>query len=204
VPGAAAKGVLAKPRTEILISGFGGQGVVRMGQILGLAAIRQGARVTMLKSHGTETRGGYVRAQLVIAPEYVDSPVVEHADFFVAFSQSAYNKFYELAPGAILYDPDMVGTVRPEAPKRHVRVPATALSKERFNNALFANSIMLGALTQLAGLDADAVRAAMIEVLPRFHDENVKAFALGCETGQEAVASLAAAAAGPPARTAPR
>jgi 2-oxoglutarate ferredoxin oxidoreductase subunit gamma len=183
----APKSVLAKARTEILISGFGGQGVVRLGQILGLAAIRQGARVTMLKSHGTETRGGYVRAQLVIAPDYVDSPVVEHADFFVAFSQSAYTKFYDLAPGLILYDPDMVGTLRPGAEERHARVPATALSKERFNNALFANSIMLGALTHLAGLDAEAVRAAMLEVLPRFHDQNVQAFALGCETGRDAL-----------------
>src|SRR2546426_8506096 len=68
----------AKLRTEILISGFGGQGVIRMGQILGLAAIKQGHRVTMLKSHGTETRGGYVRAQLVISPGDVDSPVVEN------------------------------------------------------------------------------------------------------------------------------
>src|SRR5262249_59140931 len=49
-----------RTRTEILISGFGGQGVIRMGQILGLCAINQGHRVTMLKSHGTETRGGYV------------------------------------------------------------------------------------------------------------------------------------------------
>jgi len=184
----APQGVLAKARTEILISGFGGQGVVRMGQILGLAAIRQGARVTMLKSHGTETRGGYVRAQIVIAPEYVDSPVVERADFFVAFSQSAYTKFYDLAPGLILYDPDMVATVRPGAADRHARVPATALSKERFNNALFANSIMLGALTHLAGLDVEAVRAAMLEVLPRFHDENTKAFALGGEAGRTALA----------------
>jgi 2-oxoglutarate ferredoxin oxidoreductase subunit gamma len=162
----APKSVLAKARTEILISGFGGQGVVRLGQILGLAAIRQGARVTMLKSHGTETRGGYVRAQLVIAPDYVDSPVVEHADFFVAFSQSAYTKFYDLAPGLILYDPDMVGTLRPGAEERHARVPATALSKERFNNALFANSL---------------------DVLPRFHDQTDQAFALGCETGRDAL-----------------
>src|SRR5499427_733715 len=107
-------GVLAKARTEILISGFGGQGVVRMGQILGLAAIRQGMRVTMLKSHGTETRGGYVRAQLVIAPEYVDSPVVERADVFVAFSQPAYKKFFDLCRGKILYDPELVEEVRPD------------------------------------------------------------------------------------------
>jgi 2-oxoglutarate ferredoxin oxidoreductase subunit gamma len=174
-------GVLAQARTEILISGFGGQGVIRMGQILGLSAIRRGLRVTMLKSHGTETRGGYVRAQIVIAPEYVDSPVVEHADYFVAFSQSAYDKFFELAAGAILFDPDMVTKVLPRDPGRHVRVPATALAKERFNNPLFANSIMLGALTRRAELDAQAVREAMLEVLPRFHDENVKAFRLGYE-----------------------
>lgn len=171
--------MVAKARTEILISGFGGQGVIRMGQILGLAAIRQGMRVTMLKSHGTETRGGYVRAQIVVAPDYVDSPVVEHADYFVAFSQSAYGKFYGLATGAILFDPDMVAKLQPRDPERHVRVPATALSKERFNNPLFANSIMLGALTRHAGLNAEAVRAAMLEVLPRFHDQNVQAFLLG-------------------------
>ena len=99
-------------RTEILISGFGGQGVVRMGQILGLCAINQGHRVTMLKSHGTETRGGYVRAQLVISPEYVDSPVVEHADVFVAFSQPAYTKFLEMCSGTVMYDPEMRISVR--------------------------------------------------------------------------------------------
>ena len=161
-----------KTRTEILISGFGGQGVVRMGQILGLCAIKQGHRVTMLKSHGTETRGGYVRAQLVIAPEYVDSPVVENADVFVASSAPAYKKFFEYCRGHVLYDPDV-------APERHVAVPATALAKERFNNVLFANMIMLGALTRLAGLDYAAMKHAMLEVIPRFHDQNLAAMDVG-------------------------
>ena len=169
----------AKARTEILISGFGGQGVIRMGQILGLAAIKQGHRVTMLKSHGTETRGGYVRAQLVISPEYVDSPVVEHADVFVAFSAPAYKKFFDFCQGKILYDPEMVESIRAEAPERHVAVPATALAKERFNNVLFANMIMLGALTRLGGLDVEAMKAAMVEVIPRFHEQNLAALDLG-------------------------
>ena len=168
-----------RTRTEILISGFGGQGVIRMGQILGLSAIKQGHRVTMLKSHGTETRGGYVRAQLVISPEYVDSPVVEAADVFVAFSAPAYKRFYDLCQGKILYDPKMVTEVRAEAPERHVAVPATALAKERFNNVLFANMIMLGALTGLAGLDFDAMRTTMLEVIPRFHEQNLAALELG-------------------------
>jgi 2-oxoglutarate ferredoxin oxidoreductase subunit gamma len=170
---------VVKPRTEILISGFGGQGVVRMGQILGLCAINQGHRVTMLKSHGTETRGGYVRAQLVISPEYVDSPVVEHADVFVAFSQPAYRKFYDLCDGKVMYDPELVEDVRADAPERHVAVPATQLSKERFSNQLFANMIMLGALTRVAALDHDAMRKAMLAVIPRFHDQNLAALDLG-------------------------
>jgi 2-oxoglutarate ferredoxin oxidoreductase subunit gamma len=169
----------AKTRTEILISGFGGQGVVRMGQILGLCAIKQGHRVTMLKSHGTETRGGYVRAQVVISPTYVDSPVVENADVFVAFSAPAYTRFFEACRGKILYDPEMVVEIRAEAPERHLAVPATALSKERFNNVLFANMIMLGALTRLAGLDYEAMKTAMLEVIPRFHEQNLAALDVG-------------------------
>ena len=168
-----------KTRTEILISGFGGQGVIRMGQILGLCAIKQGHRVTMLKSHGTETRGGYVRAQLVISPDYVDSPVVESADIFVAFSAPAYKKFFDLCQGKILYDPELVEEVRADAPERHVRVPATALAKERFNNVLFANMIMLGALTRLAGMDYEAMKQTMLEVIPRFHEQNLAALDLG-------------------------
>lgn len=169
----------AKTRTEILISGFGGQGVIRMAQILGLCAINQGHRVTMLKSHGTETRGGYVRAQLVIAPEYVDSPVVENADVFVAFSAPAYKKFFDLCRGKILYDPEMVEEIRPDAPERHVGIPATALAKEHFGNVLFANMIMLGALTRLAGMDFGAMQKAMLAVIPRFHEQNLKALELG-------------------------
>lgn len=174
-----ATAIAAKARTEILISGFGGQGVIRMGQILGLCAIKQGHRVTMLKSHGTETRGGYVRAQLVISPEYVDSPVVEHADVFVAFSAPAYKKFYDCCSGRILYDPELVETTRADAPERHVAVPATALAKARFNNVLFANMIMLGALTRLAGLDYGAMKQAMLEVIPRFHEQNLAAMDVG-------------------------
>ena len=168
-----------KTRTEILISGFGGQGVIRMGQILGLCAIKQGHRVTMLKSHGTETRGGYVRAQIVISPEYVDSPVVEAADVFVAFSAPAYKKFFDHCAGKILYDPEMVEQIRAEAPERHVAVPATALAKEKLGNVLFANMIMLGALTRLAGLDYEAMKAAMLEVIPRFHQPNLNAMEIG-------------------------
>jgi 2-oxoglutarate ferredoxin oxidoreductase subunit gamma len=169
----------AQSRTEILISGFGGQGVIRMALILGRSAVNQGYRVTMLKSHGTETRGGYVRAQLVISPDYVDSPVVESADIFVAFSAPAYKKFYDLCSGKVLYDPEMVEEVRREAPDRHIKIPSRALAREHFDNVLFANMVMLGALTRLAAMDIAAMKEVMLEVIPRSHEQNLQALDLG-------------------------
>ncbi len=155
----------ARARTEILISGFGGQGVVRLAQ--------------MLKSHGTETRGGYVRAQIVISPSYVDSPVVEAADYFIALSQPAYSRFLELARGTVLYDPEFVTSVRPESPVRHLAVPATKLSQEAFKNGLFANIIVLGVLARESGLDPAALRETLVSVLPRYHNENLQALDIG-------------------------
>lgn len=178
-----------KPRTEILISGFGGQGVIRMALILGRCAVGQGQRVTMLKSHGTETRGGYVRAQLVISPDFVDSPVVERADFFVAFSAPAYRKFYDLCSGKVLYDPEMVEEIHDEASDGHVEIPSRALAREHFDNALFANMVMLGALTRLAAMDIATMKEAMVEIIPRAHEENLQALDLG--HGLEVVAGRA-------------
>ncbi|MDP6563199.1 MAG: 2-oxoacid:acceptor oxidoreductase family protein [Alphaproteobacteria bacterium] len=178
-----------KPRTEILISGFGGQGVIRMALILGRCAVDQGQRVTMLKSHGTETRGGYVRAQLVISPDYVDSPVVENADLFVAFSAPAYRKFYDLCSGKVLYDPEMVEDIHDDAADRHVEIPSRALARDHFDNALFANMVMLGALTRLAAMDLAVMKDVMVDVIPRAHEQNLRALDLG--HGLEVVARRA-------------
>jgi 2-oxoglutarate ferredoxin oxidoreductase subunit gamma len=81
----------------------------------------------------------------------------------------------------------MVEEVRAEALERHVAIAATALSKQHFDKPLFANMIMLGALTRVAGMDLEAMRKAMLEVIPRFHEENLRALQLGY-TLDEAVA----------------
>jgi len=77
-----------KDRIEIVASGFGGQGVVRLGQIVGEAAVKQGLHVTMLKSHGTEMRGGYVRSQVVVSKDLIDSPHVRVARLLCRFVRS--------------------------------------------------------------------------------------------------------------------
>ena len=172
-----------KDRIEIVASGFGGQGVVRLGQILGQAAVKQGLHVTMLKSHGTEMRGGYVRSQVVMSEKIIDSPMCETPDYLVALSSAAYNRFKDSVPadGIILYDPSFVETLDEALSCTHRPVPAKALSVERFERPIFANTIILG---KLAGyfegvLDKDTVLESILEVIPKFHEQNKEAFQIG-------------------------
>ncbi|NOY65469.1 MAG: 2-oxoglutarate ferredoxin oxidoreductase subunit gamma [Nitrospirae bacterium] len=170
-----------KVRTEILASGFGGQGVVRLGQIIGEAAVKEGYRVTMLKSHGTEMRGGYVRSQVVISKEPIDSPIVENPDIFAALSLAAYNSFKHLVTqGIILYDPAFVVEIDDALTCRQRPVPAKDLSVQNFGRPVFANTIMLGAISRhLDVLDRDTVLESILHVIPRFHEENKRAFEIG-------------------------
>lgn len=170
-----------KDRIEILASGFGGQGVVRLGQIVGVAAVNQGLRVTMLKSHGTEQRGGYVRTQLVLSSDEIDSPLVESPDYFVAMSSAAYRQFGPMVTeGMILYDPDMV-EIDDDKPVKQVAVPARKTAVQELGREIYSNTVMLGALTgATAGLmEKENMLATMLKIIPKFKEENKKAFELG-------------------------
>ena len=169
-------------RIEILISGFGGQGVVRVGQILGEAAVHQGLFATMLISHGTETRGGYVRSQLVISEEFIDSPVVEHPDYFCAFSAIAYGMFKGLCgpQSLVLHNPELV-TPDQALPAEHWAIRAETLAEQELGDAVFANVIFLGALSSKLGIiSRENLLTALKNRLPqRFLDNNLRAFDLG-------------------------
>jgi 2-oxoglutarate ferredoxin oxidoreductase subunit gamma len=171
-----------KERTEILASGFGGQGVVRLGQIIGEAGVRQGLRVTMLKSHGTEMRGGYVRSQVVLSKDVIDSPICEAPDCFIALSGAAYNQFKRLMPehGLILYDPASVNETDASLACAQKAVPANELSLKNFNSPLFANSLILGVVARAVDiLDKNITLESMLSVMPKFHEQNRKAFEIG-------------------------
>lgn len=173
-----------KERIEIVASGFGGQGVVRLGQIIGEAAVKHGLHVTMLKSHGTEMRGGYVRSQVVISKDLIDSPMCENPDYFIALSSAAYNRFKDTVPknGLIIYDPAFVDTIDDTLPCTQQPFPAKDLSVKHFQTPLFANTLILGRMAKLVDvLDKELMLESILEVIPKFHDENKKAFLIGYE-----------------------
>lgn len=170
-----------RTRTEILASGFGGQGVVRLGQILGEAAVKQGYRVTMLKSHGTEMRGGYVRSQIVMSTEAIDSPIVESPNVFIALSLAAYKAFkHQVKDGIILYDPSFVTEIDDSLPCSQKAVRAKDISVEKLGKAVFANTLILGVLAYLIDeLDPDAVLESILHIIPKFQEQNKEAFKIG-------------------------
>jgi 2-oxoglutarate ferredoxin oxidoreductase subunit gamma len=173
---------MAMIRKEILISGFGGQGVVMAGRILGYATVLAGLRATMLVSHGTETRGGYVRSQVVVSDDLIDSPAVERPDIFCALSQAAYGRFLNLvSDGVVLYDPDFVTPDRLQD-VAHFAVPARALAVEKVGNELSANIVVLGVILQKLGLiPLEQGLQAVREIIPRYVEINLRALEIGCQ-----------------------
>ena len=171
-----------KDRIEILASGFGGQGVVRLGQIIGETGVKQGLHVTMLKSHGTEMRGGYVRSQVVLSKEIIDSPMCETPDYFIALSSAAYNRFKDTVAdeGLIIYDPAFVEKVDDSLKCKQKEFPAKQLAVDHFDSPLFANSLVLGLIANAVDiLDKTITLESLLVVIPKFHDRNRKAFEIG-------------------------
>ena len=170
-------------RQEIRLAGFGGQGIISAGVILGKAAALYGGKEAVLtQSYGPEARGGACAAELVISDEPIDYPLVSQPDFVVCMSQEAFNKYgAAVAEGArLVVDTDLVQSSTRKGWLRHV--PATRLAEE-LGNRMCANVVMLGFFAAVTGVVPrealeEAVRTTM---RPRFVDLNLRAFAQGFE-----------------------
>lgn len=130
-------------RQEIRICGFGGQGIILAGVILGEAATRAGFHAVQTQSYGPESRGGAARAEVIISNEPVDYPRVSHADLLVALSQPGFDRFgTEVSDTAsIVVDCDLV-----EADGEGIaQVPCTTTA-ERVGRKIVGNIVMLGYL----------------------------------------------------------
>ena len=138
-------------KKEIRICGFGGQGIILAGVVLGEAATRAGHRAVQTQSYGPESRGGAARAEVVISSDPIDYPRVSRPDVVVALSQAGYDRFgHDVADdGIVLVDEALV-----EA-EGVTSVPFTTTAEE-VGRKIVSNVVMVGYL------------GALIEVIP--HD----------------------------------
>lgn len=179
--------------TEIKLSGFGGQGIIRMGIILGRAAsIFDHKNATLTQSFGPEARGGACSAQVIVSEDDILYPYLVEPDILVTMSQEAYDKFEPTLKkdGILLLEEDLVRAQLPRAKIRQYAIPATRIG-ERMGNRMFANMVMLGFLSAVTGITSrDALRKAIPGFVPdRSLDKNLEALDRGWELGQEQIAA---------------
>lgn len=175
------------PVTEIRVAGFGGQGVILAGMIIGKAAcIFENGYATLTQSFGPEARGSACSAQVIISDEPILYPYVTQPDILIAMSQDAYNRFVpELKPnGTLLIEEDLVRiSDLPNGIRVH-GVPATRLAEE-LGRRLVLNIVMVGffaAVTKL--IDPEALRKAVADSVPPGTEKlNLRAFDKGYEYG---------------------
>ena len=167
---------------EILFAGIGGQGIILSANILAQSAFTKGYHAAQSQSYGSESRGTISRAGVIISDEFIDFPHVEHADYFVAMAEPAFNllKGKVKKDAVVIYD-GSVFTPAEQVGKEMINVEATKLSLEQLGKPLFANIIILGTLIKKSGLlPIEDVTAELKQVVPpKAIEQNVNALKLG-------------------------
>lgn len=134
-------------KQEIIIAGFGGQGVLSMGKILAYSGVMQGLETTWMPSYGPEMRGGTANVVVILSDKRISSPIVHEYDTAVILNQQSMDKFEEsVKPGGILiYDPNGISQHPTRTDIKIFSIDATAYSASIGNPRVF-NMLVMGAL----------------------------------------------------------
>jgi 2-oxoglutarate ferredoxin oxidoreductase subunit gamma len=169
-------------RTEMRITGFGGQGVVLCGYIIGRAcAVNAGLHATMIQSFGPEARGSACSATLTISDTPILYPYIRRPTILVALSGDGYEKYRDelAADGTLIYEANLVQPALKPAQKGF-GIPSTRIA-EQLGRTLVQNIVMLGFFTAVTGIvPRDAMRTAVRASVPAGSEElNLKALDAG-------------------------
>jgi 2-oxoglutarate ferredoxin oxidoreductase subunit gamma len=183
-----------KRERHILITGFGGQGIVMAGDILGKAAtLYDHKHATMTQNYGPEARGGACTSQVIISGEEILFPCVEEPEILVCMSQEAYTKNVKsLRPeGTLIWDTDLVHTRKTDMHYKTFHIPSTRFA-EQLGTKMMANIVMLGFLSAVEPLvHSEALKKAIMDSVPgSTKDNNLHAFNKGREYGTSIIKGL--------------
>lgn len=172
---------------NIRLAGFGGQGIVMAGYVLGHAGILDGDNALQTQSYGSESRGGACKSDVIISKGEILDLVPPGLDVLVAMSQPALDKYLPnlKGNGILVFDSDLV---RPgDCTIRALGLPATDIAEKTFGREVVANVIMVGCMAGLTGVvSRDSLRAAISEsVPPKTVDMNLAAFEEGYKRGAD-------------------
>jgi len=158
---------------EVIIAGFGGQGVLFAGQLLSYAAMDEGKNVTWIPSYGPEMRGGTANCTVVISDEEIGSPFVKNPTAVIAMNLPSLEKFEDLVErgGVLVVNTSMVNREVVREDIKVINIPANDVA-EALNSKRSANMVVLGALLgNLDLLSLEAVEKTLDDHLPERHKQ---------------------------------
>jgi 2-oxoisovalerate ferredoxin oxidoreductase beta subunit len=170
---------------EIKVAGFGGQGVLLLGQLLTEMGMREGLEVSWLPSYGPEMRSGSAHCHVCLSKERIGSPVISHPDVLVALNEISLRKFAsQVAPGGlILYNAERLPADFQLPPARVICLPASVIA-DKLGSTKATNIVMMGALLEetecLLAATAEGVLKSKIKKVEMM-ETNRKALAAGRE-----------------------
>lgn len=172
---------------QIIVSGFGGQGVLSLGLLLSYTAMIEGKNTSFLPSYGPEMRGGTANCSVVISDREVASPVISRPDILVALNGPSIDRFLpRIAAGGRLYVDAGIDKNAYASFADTVAVPVAELCGE---NKKGQNIVLFGAVLAHTGMRADSAEKAVRQVFghkPQFIDANVRCLHAGLEWVQKA------------------
>ena len=178
-------------KTEIIISGFGGQGVLSMGKILAYSGLMEGKNVTWMPAYGPEQRGGTANVTVIVSDGRISSPILSRYDIAIVLNQPSLDKFEPKvkAGGILIYDG--YGVINP--PKRKYitiyRIDAMDKAAEMKNSKVF-NMIVLGGLLKVCPVvSTDGLRKALFKTLPERHHDMIPLNMQAVKEGMEIISA---------------
>ena len=176
---------------KMLFAGFGGQGVLLMGQLLCKAAMHENYEVSWMPSYGPEMRGGEAYCGVVVADEPIGSPLVTEPDVAVIMNRPSLDKFEQTirSGGILLYNSSLIDRAPVRTDVRAIPVKCAELAQE-LGNARVANMVMLGALNKASvNLPAESLVEALRETLGKEKEGLIPINRRALEVGASSVAS---------------
>lgn len=159
-------------KEEIIISGFGGQGVLSMGKILAYAGIMEGKEVSWMPSYGPEQRGGTANVTVIISDQRIASPIISQYDTAIVLNQPSLERFEPLvkAGGTLIYDPYSI-VQEPSRKDINIYSIDAMMESARMKNSKVFNMLLLGGLLKVRPIVTveNVVKGLRKALPPRHH-----------------------------------
>lgn len=171
---------------RLIVSGFGGQGVLSVGLLLAEAGVKEGLESTFFPAYGAEMRGGTANCQVILSEDRIGSPIIIESDSLIAFNEVSINRFLPqlMKEGMLLINSSVVTGDYDNKEKEIYKIPADEMAVKKIGNNKVSNIIMLGAFLKKKALVSienvmKAIKEKFISKGEKIIKDNFNALELG-------------------------